>query len=306
MSLRSIFRSHDLILFYHRVAIIGSDPWSLCITPEHFVEHLELLRACVPITLEQVRPSGRFLCKRPRVAITFDDGYADNLYTAKPLLERYDIPATIFVVTGYAGQEREFWWDELEKIVFAPETLPRTVQFASALATSTLDTDGFSRPALYMALYRHLQSMSHEERCNVLNQLLVWSHQSPSVRDSHRVMTAEEICQLMKGGLIEIGSHTVTHPKLQSQSMESQKAELRDSKEWLEDLCGHPITTFSYPFGGSKHYTLETVGAVSEAGYLRACTTAGHRVAKHHTLYELPRFNATDMTVEDLEKLLFT
>jgi peptidoglycan/xylan/chitin deacetylase (PgdA/CDA1 family) len=300
-----MFRSHDVILLYHRVAVIDSDPWSLCITAERFVEHLEVLRACVPITLEQVRPSGHYLSKRPRVAITFDDGYADNLYTAKPLLERYDIPATVFVVTGYVGQDREFWWDELEKIVFGPETLPQRVQFSSAVATCSLDTDELSRSALYMALYRHLQPMPHEERRDVLNQLLVRSHHSLSVRESHRVMTSEEVCKLAQGGLVEIGSHTVTHPRLVSQSLESQKTELRNSKEWLEDVCGRPVVSFSYPFGGSKHYTRETVGAVSEAGYLRACTTAGHRVAKYDTLLELPRFNGTDMTADDLEKLLF-
>ena len=300
-----MFRSHDVILLYHRVAVIDSDPWSLCITRKRFVEHLEVLRACVPITLEQVRPSGHFLSKRPRVAITFDDGYADNLYTAKPLLERYDIPATVFVVTGYVGQDREFWWDELEKIVFGPETLPGRVQFSSAAATFSLDTDELSRSALFMALYWQLQPMSHEERRDVLNQLLVWSRRSPSVRESHRIMTAEEICRLAKGGLVEIGSHTITHPRLASQSLEIQKAELLNSKEWLEDLCGCSIASFSYPFGGSKHYTPETVAAVSEAGYLRACTATGHRVAKHHALHELPRFEATVMTTDDLEKLLF-
>src|SRR5215831_16190313 len=126
-----MLRSHDVILLYHRVAAIDSDPWSLCITPERFSEHLEVLRECMPITLEQADLSGRYGAKRPRVVVTFDDGYADNLYAAKPLLERFDIPATVFVVTGYVGQDREFWWDELEKIIFGSETLPGIVQFTS-------------------------------------------------------------------------------------------------------------------------------------------------------------------------------
>ena len=305
MSVRSILRSFDVILLYHRVADLDSDPWSLCTTPAHFSEHLEVLRKCVPISLRQVSLSGRYGAKRPRVAVTFDDGYADNLYTARPLLERYDIPATFFVVTGYVGQGREFWWDELEKIVFGPEILSETVQFTSASATRCFNTSEFSRSSLYMSLYRDLQPMRHEERRNVLDQLLECSHQSPSVRESHRIMSAEEVDKLADGGLIEIGAHTVTHPRLSARPLESQRAELQNSKSWLEERLGRPIASFSYPFGGGGHYSAETVRAVREAGYLRACTTATRRVAKCDNLHELPRFNASGLTASDLEKLLF-
>lgn len=300
-----MFRSHDVILLYHRVAVIDSDPWSLCITPQQFAEHLEVLQACVPITLEQVEPTRPDGDRRPRVAITFDDGYADNLYQAKPLLERYDIPATFFVVTGYVGQNREFWWDELEKIVFGPETLSGTVQFSTASGHHYFQTDGCPRSSLYISLYRHLQPMPHEERRDILDQLLDWSHQSASTRESHRIMTADEVRELANGGLVEIGAHTVTHPRLASQTLATQEAELRNSKAWLEDLFGRPIANFSYPFGGSEHYSQETVRVVREAGYLRAFTAAPHGVGKRDTLHELPRFNTSGMTGHDLERLLF-
>jgi peptidoglycan/xylan/chitin deacetylase (PgdA/CDA1 family) len=303
--MRIMFRSHDVILLYHRVAVSDSDPWSLCITPERFSEHLEVLRECVPITFQQVNLSDRYGGKRPRVVVTFDDGYADNLYAAKPLLERYGIPATVFVVTGYVGKDREFWWDELEKIVFGPEILPGTIQFTSASGTRCFNTGECSRSSLYMSLYRNLQPMRHEERREILDQLLDGSHQSPSVRESHRIMSTEEVVKLADGGLIEIGAHTVTHPRLSSQPLAIQQMELQNSKSWLESLLGRSIASFSYPFGGSGHYSQETVWAVREAGYVRACTTAAHRVAKGDNLHELPRFNANDMTANDLEKLLF-
>jgi peptidoglycan/xylan/chitin deacetylase (PgdA/CDA1 family) len=61
------------------------------------------------------------------VLVTFDDGYADNLYNAKPLLERYDILATVFVTSGYIGATREFWYDDLERILLHTGPLPQTL-----------------------------------------------------------------------------------------------------------------------------------------------------------------------------------
>jgi peptidoglycan/xylan/chitin deacetylase (PgdA/CDA1 family) len=62
------------------------------------------------------------------VVVTFDDGYADNLHHAKPLLERYGIPATVFVTSDYIGQEHEFWGDKLERLLLQPGALPQTLQ----------------------------------------------------------------------------------------------------------------------------------------------------------------------------------
>ena len=108
-------RPRDIVLLYHRIARVVPDPWELCVTPEHFVEHLEVLRKC--------QPSGPN--SRSRVVhweltpgrITFDDGYADNLYEAAPCLSNTICPHA-FIATGYMGGTREFWWDELERIVF--------------------------------------------------------------------------------------------------------------------------------------------------------------------------------------------
>jgi peptidoglycan/xylan/chitin deacetylase (PgdA/CDA1 family) len=58
------------------------------------------------------------------VVVTFDDGYPDNLHEAMPLLERYDISATMFVTAGQLGSQREPWWDELDRLLLQPGILP--------------------------------------------------------------------------------------------------------------------------------------------------------------------------------------
>jgi peptidoglycan/xylan/chitin deacetylase (PgdA/CDA1 family) len=62
------------------------------------------------------------------VVVTFDDGYIDNYTFAYPILEELQIPATIFVTSGYIEKEREYWWDELERILFEPVELPETLK----------------------------------------------------------------------------------------------------------------------------------------------------------------------------------
>jgi peptidoglycan/xylan/chitin deacetylase (PgdA/CDA1 family) len=108
-----------IILAYHRVADPDIHPWGLAVTPDRFQEHLALVRA-----MREPFSMSAFLQRLERgnlpanaVAVTFDDGYVDNLTTAKPRLERAGIPACVFVATGYVGGGKEFWWDELARII---------------------------------------------------------------------------------------------------------------------------------------------------------------------------------------------
>src|SRR5262249_6249536 len=103
--LRSWFGCKALILMYHGVAEVSSAPWSLFATPQHFAEHLEVLRQYArPMRLRRLAQAfGNVSLASRSVVVTFDDGYANNLHNARPLLERYDIPATVFLTTGYLG-----------------------------------------------------------------------------------------------------------------------------------------------------------------------------------------------------------
>lgn len=308
MNLGNIFRRRQIILLYHRVARVEpeSDPWSLCVSPEHFAEHLEVLRKCAPITLQQVSPTRRsFGTSGIHVAVTFDDGYVDNCQQARRLLEQYAVPATFFVVTGYIGGAREFWWDELQRIIFRPAALPAAppedwpIRWPQAEPSSP-------RSSLYFALYQSFQSLSQEKRRDLFDRLAEWSREPLATRESHRPMTCDELSALAGSDLFEIGAHTVTHPKLSSQPVPIQQAEIRRSKAWLEELLGQPITAFSYPYGGRQHYSEKTVLAVKEAGFTRACTSFARQIGRGDTLHELPRFAITDMNGEEFERLLFS
>src|SRR5258708_3166753 len=236
-----MFRSRCLILLYHRVARVLSAPWSLCVPPEHFAEPLEVLRNYRRVRLDRLNPGWSFGGKLT-VAVTFDDGYADNLHAAKRLLARYSTPATFFIATGSVGETREFWWDELERIVMHSETPPPS-------------PDGLTetKDEIYQRLYMQLQPLTHPVRPAFLDAMLAASGQSAAARPTHRTLTLAELKQLAADDLFEIGAHTVTHPLLAAQPIETQDRELRESKHWLETVLDRPVTSFSYPYGGRGH-----------------------------------------------------
>jgi peptidoglycan/xylan/chitin deacetylase (PgdA/CDA1 family) len=273
---------------YHRIASVGRDSWSLCVSPEHFAEHLDVLRKFRRPGLDRLCPGGWSWSGGLSVAITFDDGYADNLHAALPLLTRYDTPATFFIATGYIDSPREFWWDELERIVHDGHS-----------------PDEVSKDELHLSLYRELQPLCHEVRQIRLDRMLAECEQPTAARQSHRILTAAELEKLAANELIEIGAHTVTHPLLAAQSVETQRAELRESKTWLESLLGRRVTSFSYPYGGNQHFTDDTVEAARDSGFARACTTIPKSISSSDAPHQWGRIQVPDLNGDQFEEFLF-
>jgi peptidoglycan/xylan/chitin deacetylase (PgdA/CDA1 family) len=92
---------------------------------------------------------------------------------------------------------------------------------------------------------------------------------------------------------------------LAAQSPDEQSAELDGSKRWLEDFLGHPVSSFSYPYGGRpEHYVDATVDAVRRAGFSRACTTAPRPVRRRDSPWEWGRFHVADMDGDQFQRFL--
>ena len=108
-----------LILLYHRIANEPIDPWANVVSPSRFEEQLQVVRRTRhPLGLmEFVRNLIAGALPSNAVALTFDDGYVDNLVSAKPRLAAADVPATVFLATGYIDRPEGFWWDELARLI---------------------------------------------------------------------------------------------------------------------------------------------------------------------------------------------
>ena len=294
-----------LILLYHRVADLPLDPLLLSVTPAHFEEHLQVLsRLTKPQSLRGLVRSLKANEVTPHGAvITFDDGAADNLHNAKPLLERYNIPATVFVATEYSKGEREFWWDELERLLLVPRQLPNSLNL-KLNGTSVSWNSNESREQLYQHLGDSLRLLPSAKRFDILGELQRWAGHGTTPRQTHRALTHQEIRQLADGGLVEIGAHTVTHPVLSAIPVAQQQQEISESKTQLEQILDQPVESFAYPYGTRDDYTRDSVEIVKQTNFSCACSNFTGVVQPRTSLYELPRLVVRDWDGDEFERRL--
>jgi peptidoglycan/xylan/chitin deacetylase (PgdA/CDA1 family) len=290
----------------------------LSVTPEHFAEQLEALRQhAAPLRLQQLSLAlAKGNLPGRSVVVTFDDGYADNLHNAKPLLQRYEVPATIFLPSGFIGSDGGFWWDELDRLLLQPGRLPKHLrldingktrrwqlaeaarypraEFRRHRRWRAWEDAPTPRHSLYKSLWGLLHRSSDEERRRVIVELRRWAGGEDDGLSSHRLLSLEQASALAKEDLIEIGAHTVNHPSLSSLSLESQRNEIMKSKARLQDIAERPVTSFAYPYGKRSDYSAQTVALVREAGFTCACSNFPGVVVPSTHAFQLPRLQVED------------
>lgn len=316
-----------MILLYHRTANLARDPQLLSVTPSHFDQHLEVIRRLyAPISLHGlVAHLGGDNVPHRGVVVTFDDGYADNLHQARPLLEQHQVPATVFVAAGAVGRQQEFWWDDLERVLLEPGPLPErlalTIQSthhewslsvaspgdASLLEMAwdvSMPTAPTARHTLYRELSERIRPLPPDVRQDVVRRVLEWAGTPVSGRPDRLALSQAELPKLVAGGLVEIGAHTMTHPVLSKISPADQQSEIRRGKEALEGWLGRPVTSFAYPYGTRSDYTRETVALVQAAGFTCACSNFEGVVWRGSDRFQLPRFIVRDWPGDEFERRL--
>jgi peptidoglycan/xylan/chitin deacetylase (PgdA/CDA1 family) len=296
-----------VVLLYHRVTELELDPQLLAVRPEFFRAQMELVSAeYTPMSLGELQraASANELPERA-VAVTFDDGYADNLQQAEPILRAVGVPATVFVATGYCTTGSEYWWDELERILLVGSEGPEVLELSDgnesrSYATSSADERGEA----YAALQPWLRSGSIQRREDLLRQLRRWAGEpeDPVCRESHRPMTVEEVRALGRSTVVDVAAHTRRHPCLAQESVDVQREEIAGSAADLVEWLGASPKRFAYPFGGPLiDYTDETRRLVRDAGFEMAASTAPERVTRLSSRWEVPRQLVRDWGSQQFE-----
>ncbi len=295
------------VLVYHRVAEPSQDPAQLAVSPEHFDQQMSIIaRRARAVRLDaevQGRTAQRPSRKAPRFAITFDDGYVDNLHTALPVLERYEVPATIFIITRCIDQPF-FWWTHLADIIFGgPHDLPDTVEASccvgllDAAVDSTIVDQGPN--AVYVAMHKALAQRPFDDRSSLLDQIATHLSFTPPAGAARPVTTAQ-LRQLDHHPLITIGAHTHSHPRLTEVSREEALDEIVQGDRHLDALLGPGRRLFAYPYGNANKAVVQVV---RQAGHDVAFTTVSRPLSRFDNPRLLPRIATSDTTGAEFARL---
>jgi peptidoglycan/xylan/chitin deacetylase (PgdA/CDA1 family) len=226
-----------------------------------------LKRHCRPRTLgEALKEKGmRVPFTKPLVAVTFDDGYQDNYTQAWPILKRYDVPATIFLMSNHVDGETLMWQHRLYYLKEARGE-DWVLQCAKGMG---LDAEDFRGMMLWFK-----RESDRDARDNLINQLwgaagLDRSLERKLAKDMY--LSWEQVREMSSGG-IEFGSHTRSHPYLSSLRGDALHSEIDESKKAIEERLGKEVDCFCYPYGDAGAYNQEVLEEVRKAGYKAACT----------------------------------
>ncbi len=271
---RFVGRERPIILMYHHLADISVDPWKLAVTPERFSEQIEALcqvrRVVALDELSNVEAARRH--DKPLAAITFDDGYLSVATSGRTVLERHDCAATVFLATGAIGSPREFWWDDLTRILLEsrlPNALELVINGQNYAWSIGPNPKGSQLERLHQTIWNVLLPLDEEIRERALDELAAAVGIDLRPRLTHRIMTEKDVHDL-EGGPIIVGAHCVTHPFLPTLDAASQEAEIFESRRACEMLTGRAPSSFAYPFGS---YGAATPEIVRRAGFSSAVTT---------------------------------
>jgi peptidoglycan/xylan/chitin deacetylase (PgdA/CDA1 family) len=207
-----------------------------------------------------------------RVAMTFDDGYADNVTRAFPILRRHGARATFYLTAGWIEERRTPWWDVLAHALEQGRPGRAVPGFGSAAGGATLDGAGRRGATLAQLLPAFRVPLAERERrLAELRAALGVDAAAPC-----ELATWDE-CHALVEGDMEVGAHTMNHPHLRLLDRSAQQEEIVGSARLIERRLGVRPSGLAYPGGD---YDEASLAAVTASGLAYAVTTrAGHNVA---------------------------
>lgn len=326
--LRAARGRRGAILLYHRVGEPAADPWDMAVSRSHFATQMEMVARRAPARKLSAFASwlGSSGGRARSIAITFDDGYADNVKTALPILEAHGLPATVFVVSGAIGTRDAFWWDLLTRVLLETPVLPEALTLTAGGQVRTWNLGAAAcvmeetraqacqwradrskphgkRQELYLEVWTHLSALPFAARQEAIAEISAWAghFDQPAGSDCPRPINQVELEHLARSPLIEIGGHTVSHPALATLPLEQEAEEIACGREALIEMTGQPVTSFAYPHGSFKESTMATV---RRTGFVCAGCSQESLATPASDPFQLPRISVKNWPPEVFDRVL--
>ncbi len=288
-------KDRAFILMYHRV-FDPKEPLDyyvqpgMYVTKETFELHMEYLKNNFKVIaldklIDKIKNNEKLT---GYCSITFDDGWVDNYKNAFPILKKYDLPATIFLATGFIGTNKWFWPEEisfyLRKIIDGdielnslPSALKDIIQNQKLSEFEDINT-----------VIEKFKLISPAKRHSVIECMNLCF----PVKDKKRLlMDWAEVKEMHNSGLISFGAHTVNHEILTQLETEEIEDEILLSKKHIEKELGDRVNLFAYPNGNSNKKVVEVLLKNSFKGSV--VTQKGYVESKTNTM-EIPRIGIHD------------
>jgi len=272
-----------LVLIYHRV-LAAPDPLADGeVDAARFAQELELLTSCfnvLPLSEALGRLQARSLPPRA-VSLTFDDGYADNLEVAAPIMQRFGVRGTVFVASGYLDGGLMF----NDAVIEALRRAPRRFDL-SDLGFGVFDLAGTDeRRSASERLIVELKYRPADERRRLAAEIL---ERAGGARPDLMLTTAQ-LRRLRDSG-VEIGAHTATHPILTRLESSAALDDMAACRETLQGILGERVQLFAYPNGRpGQDYDARHVAMARDLGFSAAVSTAWGAAYPGCDLFQVPR-----------------
>jgi peptidoglycan/xylan/chitin deacetylase (PgdA/CDA1 family) len=297
---RALQRGRSVILTYHGVLSGSHDDYSYLnynfVAAGTFDEQIRYL-------LEHYRPIGLAELVRcytdrtpppPRsVAITFDDGFANNYTVAFPILQKYSFPFTVFLTTGMIGAPgAQLWSERVKRAIYLCPKASVDLRILGQQHTSQLDSPTAREQATRRVL-QVLKRATPAERDAALCEIESVCGR-PELRaddmERYQFLTWNEARAMASAG-VELGSHTVNHPILSTLDDRTLAEELSASKNEIEAQTGRECHTFAYPNGQPGDFGAREKRALQAAGYSCGLSLGGTLNPPRCDPFELDRIN---------------
>lgn len=291
-------RSNDqpqlLVLMYHRI-LPANDERSLAeepgmlVTPETFESHIKILQQyfeLMPLSEWIEKKSNGDKLPSKACAITFDDGWADNYEFAYPILKDLNVPATIFLVSDMIDGLKKFWPERLAHIITQISKQPgswsnSSLDWLKQATTSYTFSHVMPTQEQLSQLIAHTKTLSDEEAHARLNKIESDTGIN-STTEHASLLNWKQIYEMSASGLIEVGSHTCNHIRLNNEISNNQLShEILDSKKHIEEQTKTKVQLFCFPNGDYSPAALALVkenykGGVSTNSGWNSSSTDSH------------------------------